>query len=45
VERLSGDGRDAVDTYGGLHVLYNNAGHLPADDGGVLDTPQETWRG
>jgi NAD(P)-dependent dehydrogenase (short-subunit alcohol dehydrogenase family) len=34
----------AVDTFGGLHVLYNNAGIFPADDGGVLDTPQETWR-
>jgi NAD(P)-dependent dehydrogenase (short-subunit alcohol dehydrogenase family) len=34
----------AVDTYGALHVLYNNAGIFPADDGGVLDTPQETWR-
>jgi len=34
----------AVDTYGGLHVLYNNAGIFPADDGGVLDTQQETWR-
>ena len=34
----------AVDTFGALHVLYNNAGIFPADDGGVLDTPQETWR-
>jgi len=34
----------AVGTYGGLHVLYNNAGIFPADDGGVLDTPQQTWR-
>jgi NAD(P)-dependent dehydrogenase (short-subunit alcohol dehydrogenase family) len=34
----------AMSTYGGLHVLYNNAGIFPADDGGVLDTPQETWR-
>jgi NAD(P)-dependent dehydrogenase (short-subunit alcohol dehydrogenase family) len=34
----------AVDTYGALHVLYNNAGIFPADDGGALDTPQETWR-
>jgi NAD(P)-dependent dehydrogenase (short-subunit alcohol dehydrogenase family) len=34
----------AVDTYGGLHVLYNNAGIFPGDDGGVLDTPRETWR-
>src|SRR5437868_10799729 len=35
--------RAAVDTYGGLHVLYNNAGIFPADDGGVLDTPEPTW--
>lgn len=34
----------AMSTYGGLHVLYNNAGIFPSDDGGVLDTPQETWR-
>ena len=33
-----------VDAYGALHVLYNNAGIFPGDDGGVLDTPQETWR-
>ena len=26
-----------------LHVLYNNAGIFPADDGGVLDTPEATW--
>ncbi len=36
--------RTAVDTYGGLHVLYNNAGVFPADDGGVVETSQETWR-
>ncbi len=24
----------AVDTYGGLHVLFNNAGIFPDDDGG-----------
>jgi NAD(P)-dependent dehydrogenase (short-subunit alcohol dehydrogenase family) len=35
--------RCAMDTYGGLHVLYNNAGIFPADDGGVLDTPERTW--
>ena len=34
----------ALHSYGALHVLYNNAGIFPADDGGVLDTPQETWR-
>ncbi|HMQ24847.1 MAG TPA: SDR family NAD(P)-dependent oxidoreductase, partial [Acidimicrobiales bacterium] len=33
----------AVDTYGGLHVLYNNAGIMPPDDGATLDTPQSTW--
>jgi NAD(P)-dependent dehydrogenase (short-subunit alcohol dehydrogenase family) len=35
--------RTAVDTYGGLHILYNNAGIFPDDDGGVLDTPEDTW--
>jgi NAD(P)-dependent dehydrogenase (short-subunit alcohol dehydrogenase family) len=35
--------RHATDTYGALHVLYNNAGIFPADDGGVLDTPESTW--
>lgn len=33
----------AVDAYGALHVLYNNAGIFPADDGGLLDTPEATW--
>jgi len=33
----------ALDTFGALHVLYNNAGVFPADDGGVLDTPEPTW--
>jgi len=35
--------RFAVDTYGALHVLYNNAGILPPDDAGTLDTPEATW--
>src|SRR5262249_46664238 len=35
--------RCATETYGGLHVLYNNAGIFPGDDGGVLDTPESTW--
>src|SRR3954470_20469949 len=35
--------RHALDAYGALHVLYNNAGVFPADDGGALDTPEETW--
>ncbi len=36
--------RCAVDTFGGLHVLVNNAGIFPDDDGGVLDTPPSTWQ-
>lgn len=36
--------RHALDTYGALHVLYNNAGIFPDDDGGVLDTPESTWQ-
>jgi NAD(P)-dependent dehydrogenase (short-subunit alcohol dehydrogenase family) len=36
--------RTAVEAYGGLHVLYNNAGIFPTDDGGVLDTPEPTWQ-
>jgi NAD(P)-dependent dehydrogenase (short-subunit alcohol dehydrogenase family) len=34
----------AVNAYGGLQVLFNNAGIFPDDDGGVLDTPPETWQ-
>ena len=33
----------AMREFGALHVLYNNAGVFPADDGGVLDTPESTW--
>lgn len=33
----------AIATYGALHVLYNNAGIFPADDGGVTETPVATW--
>ena len=35
--------RATMDAYGALHVLYNNAGVFPADDGGVLDTSESTW--
>jgi NAD(P)-dependent dehydrogenase (short-subunit alcohol dehydrogenase family) len=35
--------RFAVDRLGGLHVLYNNAGIFPADDGSVVETPETTW--
>jgi NAD(P)-dependent dehydrogenase (short-subunit alcohol dehydrogenase family) len=33
----------ATDTFGALHVLYNNAGIFPADDGGVVETAESTW--
>lgn len=33
----------AVETYGGLYVLYNNAGIMPPEDGGSLDTLEDTW--
>lgn len=33
----------ATDTYDALHVLYNNAGIFPADDGGTTETPVPTW--
>ncbi|GIU88169.1 MAG: 3-oxoacyl-ACP reductase [Acidimicrobiia bacterium] len=33
----------ALERYGALHVLYNNAGIFPADDGGLLETPEPTW--
>ncbi|MFM7617928.1 MAG: glucose 1-dehydrogenase [Actinomycetes bacterium] len=29
--------------FGALHVLYNNAGIFPADDGGPTETPVPTW--
>src|SRR5436190_4031920 len=32
-----------TDRFGALHVLYNNAGIFPGDDGSVIETPTETW--
>jgi NAD(P)-dependent dehydrogenase (short-subunit alcohol dehydrogenase family) len=32
-----------VERYGGIDVLYNNAGISPADDASVLDTSVESW--
>jgi NAD(P)-dependent dehydrogenase (short-subunit alcohol dehydrogenase family) len=32
-----------VEAFGALHVLYNNAGIFPADDGGATETPERTW--
>ncbi|GIW42071.1 MAG: 3-oxoacyl-ACP reductase [Candidatus Binatia bacterium] len=33
----------AESTYGRLDVLFNNAGIFPAEDGSVLDTPEEVF--
>jgi NAD(P)-dependent dehydrogenase (short-subunit alcohol dehydrogenase family) len=35
--------RAAVETFGGLHILYNNAGVILPTDGGVVETDEETW--
>jgi NAD(P)-dependent dehydrogenase (short-subunit alcohol dehydrogenase family) len=33
----------AVDAYGRVDVLYNNAGIMPEEDHSVIDTPVEAW--
>jgi NAD(P)-dependent dehydrogenase (short-subunit alcohol dehydrogenase family) len=33
----------AEDAFGALHVLFNNAGVFPADDGSPVDTPEDTF--
>jgi NAD(P)-dependent dehydrogenase (short-subunit alcohol dehydrogenase family) len=33
----------AVDRFGSLDVLYNNAGIFPADDGSITQTSEATW--
>jgi NAD(P)-dependent dehydrogenase (short-subunit alcohol dehydrogenase family) len=33
-----------VHRYGGIDVLYNNAGISPADDASILDTEPEAWQ-
>lgn len=34
---------ETMKTFGGLHVLYNNAGIMHPADGGTLDTTDEIW--
>src|SRR5919202_4301631 len=34
----------AAARYGGVDVLYNNAGIMPADDASILDTEPEAWQ-
>src|SRR5438876_12161259 len=33
----------AIDAFGRVDVLYNNAGIMPTDDGSVTDIPEEIW--
>ena len=33
----------AEQTYGALHVIFNNAGVFPAEDGSPVDTPESVW--
>jgi NAD(P)-dependent dehydrogenase (short-subunit alcohol dehydrogenase family) len=32
-----------AERFGAVHVLYNNAGIMPADDGAVTDITEQTW--
>jgi NAD(P)-dependent dehydrogenase (short-subunit alcohol dehydrogenase family) len=34
----------AAERYGGIDVLYNNAGIMPADDASILDTEPDAWQ-
>src|ERR671933_2242703 len=36
--------RATAERYGGIDVLYNNAGISPADDDSILETEEEAWQ-
>jgi NAD(P)-dependent dehydrogenase (short-subunit alcohol dehydrogenase family) len=42
-ESVQGMYRATVERYGGIDVLYNNAGIMPPDDGSILETDVEAW--
>ncbi|HEY7123395.1 MAG TPA: glucose 1-dehydrogenase [Ktedonobacterales bacterium] len=35
--------KKTIEHYGAVHVLYNNAGIMPGDDGAVTDITEQTW--
>jgi NAD(P)-dependent dehydrogenase (short-subunit alcohol dehydrogenase family) len=37
--------RATAEHYGGIDVLYNNAGIMPAEDASILDTDADAWQG
>src|SRR5262245_743929 len=43
-DEVAGMYRATAETFGGVDVLYNNAGISPGDDASVLDTTVEAWQ-
>jgi NAD(P)-dependent dehydrogenase (short-subunit alcohol dehydrogenase family) len=43
-ESVAGMYAAAANHFGGIDVLYNNAGIMPADDSSVLDTEVDAWQ-